>query len=301
MRGIGRLQAAANKAKDARELRRKQQWQRKYNPARETVPVFLVGNGRSGTSMLVYHLTRSWHIDLYNEDNPAAFDKWFLRDLSVIKKIVADSCAPVTLFKPIKDTYRTHTLQARFPQAKVLFSFRHFDDVINSSRKRFYVDFGQKVGKTVEQITPPVDRWMADGFAEYADALPPEKTQQFIRSLWHESLSLESKIALHWLFVNSLFFDLDLDSDATVKAVRYESLVSNPQGEFEAICAFLTIPFEAKMVHDVFASSIKKKNAPDLDPAIRTACKAVYQRLCDAIGVQNEFAVAPQGIASQGG
>jgi hypothetical protein len=295
MRGIGRIQTVVGKVKATRELRAKQRWQHQINPTRETMPLFLVGNGRSGTSMLVYHLTRSWHIDLYNEDNPAAFEKWFLRDLSIIEKVVADSYAPITLFKPIKDTYRIHTLLERFPHAKALFSFRHFDDVINSSRKRFYVDFGKKMGKMVEEITPPVDRWMQDDFVEYAAAPPPAITKQFIRSLWHVSLSLESKIALHWLFVNSLYFDLELDSDPTIKAVRYESLVLNPKAEFKAICEFLTIPFEAKMVNDVFASSINKKNAPDLAPAIRAACEKLYQRLCDAIGAENEFATVAQG------
>ncbi len=286
MRGIGRVRKVVQTMQSAQEMRRKQRWQRRMNPDGVTKPVFLVGNGRSGTSMLVFHLTRSWHIDLYNEDNPAAFEKWFLRDLSVVEKLIAQSDAPIVLLKPIKDTYRICTLQKRFPTAKVLFAFRHFDDVINSSRKRFYVDFGQKIGKTVEQITPPVDRWVQDDFGEYDAAPPPVESKALIKSLWRADLNLESKIALHWLFVNRLFFDLKLNEDADVKAIRYESLVSNPAAEFQAICDFLEIPFSDEMGEGVFASSINKKETPDLDAAIREACERVYGRLCGVVGLK---------------
>lgn len=279
MRGIGRVRAVAHQAKSHFESRRRIQWQQKINPSRFSTPVFLVGNGRSGTSMLVFHLTRSWHIDLFNEDNPAAFENWFLRDFETIDALVAASYAPIVLLKPIKDTYRIHRLQARFPNCKVLFSCRHFDDVINSSLKRFYIDFGRKVGKKVDEIVPPVDRWMSDDFAEYAEAVPPEKTKRFIRSLWREDLSLESKIALHWLFVNSLYFELGLVENTAVHLVKYESLVSQPDLEFKAICHFLDIPFEQKMITDVFASSINKKSAPNLDPMVAEACAALWFEL----------------------
>ena len=150
--------------------------------------------------MLVFHLTRSWCIQLYNEDNEAAFQQWFLRDFQTIDQLVENSNASIVLLKPIKDTYQIQNFQAHYSNSKVLFSFRHFDDVIKSSIKRFYIDFGQKIGKTVAEITPPVDRWMIDDFAEYQAAPPPEKTKALIRGLWHEGLNLESKIALHWLF-----------------------------------------------------------------------------------------------------
>lgn len=285
MRGSGRIRAIARKVQTAQTERRKLRWQRQMNPTGKTTPVFLVGNGRSGTSMLVFHLTRSWHINLFNEDHPAAFENWFLRDFEVIDRLLADSYAPITLLKPIKDTYRMRAIQARYPQGKVLFAFRHFDDVINSARKRFYIDFGKKIGKTIDEIIPPVDRWLQDDFAEYAAAPPPASTRQFIRSRWRADLNLESKIALHWLFVNRLFFDLGLDADTAVLPIRYELLVSQPAVEFRKLCEFLKIPFEDRMVADVFATSIRKKEAPDLDPVIREDCEALYQRLSAVVAV----------------
>lgn len=280
MRGLGRVRAVAHQVQTSVEAWRRAQWQRKMNPSGASTPIFLVGNGRSGTSMLVFHLTRSWCIDLYNEDNPAAFEQWFLRDFATIDHLIAESPAPIVLLKPIKDTYQIRNLQAHYPASKVLFACRHFDDVINSSVKRFYVDYGGKIGKTVNEITPPIERWMADDFAEYHLAPPPVATKRFLRELWRDGFNLESKIAFHWLFVNSLFFDFGLDQDETVRLVQYESLVSRPAQEFRAICDFMSIPFDEQMVADVFSSSISKKKAPELDTAVREACEAVWQRLC---------------------
>lgn len=285
IRGMGRVRAVAHQVQTNVETWRRVQWQRKQNPSGQSTPVFLLGNGRSGTSMLVFHLTRSWHIELYNEDNPSAFEKWFLRDFAIIDDLIEQSPAPIVLLKPIKDTYQVRNLQAHFSNSKVLFSCRHFDDVINSSIKRFYIDYGRKVGKTIEQITPPVDRWMADDFAEYSASPPPEATKDFIRSLWHKDLNLESKIAMHWLFVNRLFFDLQLYRNMAVKLIRYESLVSHPEQQFKAICQFLEIPFTQEMVADVFASSINKKDSPPLNDDIRQACDALWQKLSDTAAV----------------
>ena len=53
---------------------------RLHNPEGTSLPIFLVGCGRSGTSMFIWQLEKSWQIKLYNEDHPAAFDEYRLRD-----------------------------------------------------------------------------------------------------------------------------------------------------------------------------------------------------------------------------
>ncbi|VAW31168.1 hypothetical protein MNBD_CHLOROFLEXI01-4666, partial [hydrothermal vent metagenome] len=77
---------------------------RRHNPEGVSVPVFLVGCGRSGTSMFIWQLEKSWQIELYNEDHPAAFDVYRLRDYDVIEELIEKSQAPFTLLKPILDT-----------------------------------------------------------------------------------------------------------------------------------------------------------------------------------------------------
>lgn len=226
--------------------------------------------------MLVLQLGRSWQIDVHNEDNATAFDEWRLRPLPVIREIVSRSRAPVTLFKPILETYRACLLLEHFPEAKILFAFRHYDDVVKSSLKKFGVN---------NRINH-VNAWIDKDFAEFADLLPPVETQAMVRSLWQPGLSPESGAALYWLFQNQLFFDLGLVNDARARLVCYESVVNNPAGELAAVCDFLGIRFEPAMAADIFASSVQRKPAPAISEPLRQACDRMWERLCRQANVQ---------------
>jgi hypothetical protein len=264
---LSNLRRKASRHKWAIYRQLKQHWHNGGQPSR---PAFLLGCGRSGTSMLVLQLGRSWQIDVYNESNPAAFDHWRLHPLPVIREIVSRSHAPLTLFKPILDTYRARLLLEQFPEAKILFAFRHYDDVVNSSLKKFGVN---------DRIDH-VNAWVNDDFAEFADLLPPADSQELVRSLWRPGLSPEAGAALYWLFQNHLFFDLGLATDERARLVCYESVVNNPVDELASVCDFLEVRFELAMAADIFASSVQRASAPSIDAELRRACDAMWQRLC---------------------
>src|SRR5688500_17650022 len=59
---------------------RRSLWRRWHNPRAVSMSVFLIGCGRSGTNMVTRRLARSWQVDFYNEDHPAAFENYLLRD-----------------------------------------------------------------------------------------------------------------------------------------------------------------------------------------------------------------------------
>jgi hypothetical protein len=262
-----RHQASKQKTTLYRQLR--QRW---HNPTKPgSRPAFLLGCGRSGTSMLVLQLGRSWQVDVYNESNPVAFDHWRLHPFPVIQEIVGRSYAPVTMFKPILDTYRGQLLLEAFPQAKILFAFRHFDDVVNSSLKKFGV---------YNRINH-VNAWINDDFAEFDEVRPPAETQAFVRDHWRPGLSPESGAALYWLFQNRLYFDLGLVNDRRARLICYESVVHQPDNELAALCEFLEIRFEPIIAADIFASSVQRAPAPAIDDHLRLACNAMWHQLCD--------------------
>jgi hypothetical protein len=239
------------------------------NPDGNSVPIFLVGCGRSGTSMFIWQLEKSWQIKLYNEDHPAAFDLYRLRDYDVIAGLVAESQAPFTLLKPILDTVQTMQLLNHFADSKAIFAFRHYTDVINSSLKKF---------GTYNRINH-VKGWMEEDFAEFDVCPPPEASKVLIRELWQEDLSPEEGAALYWLFYNRLYYDLGLHDDPRTILIRYETLVTQPREQFEKVIAFLGAQFEEKMVEGVHAKSINKNEPPPLRPAIMTACEALYEQM----------------------
>ena len=255
------------------------------NPSGNSRPVFLVGAGRSGTSMIVRRLARSWRVEFYNENNPAAFDYYRLRSTDVVHSLIDDSLAPIVLFKPIKDTPRTRSLLSKFPDARVIFTFRHFDDVVNSDRRKFYNEAGEinhpKHNLPKDRRTPVV-RWMDSDFDEFADEPPPESTREWMRSRWSPDLNLESNIALHWLFMNRMYFDLGLDRDERVELAQYEEIVSAPDHAFQAICEFIGLPYHTRISDGVFSTSVQRHPPPTLDPGIRSDCEALWQRMCEA-------------------
>lgn len=243
--------------------------QRLHNPTQQSRPVFLVGCGRSGTTMLVDQLARSWEVDRYNEDHPLAFVKWRLRDLSTIRALVQQSRAKIVVFKPILDTHLASRLLDQFPDAKLIFIFRHYHDVIHSSLRRFGTDNWRN----------RVRRWIQEDFAEFSAQPPPAQARQRIYTYWQPELSSESAIALYWLFYNSLYYDLELHNNPRVRLVRYESIVSSPHPEFLALCQYLSIKYSPKMIQGVSSASIAREAQPAMDENIRAECERLWQTL----------------------
>lgn len=253
--------------------------QRRQNPGSYSTPVFLIGSGRSGTNMLASNLAKSWQVDLFNEDNPAAFEKWFLKDFTVIETLVERSYAPIVLFKSLKDTYRANIFLSNFPTSKILFIFRHHNDVVNSALKKFYDENGLVIKPVFADRRAPVLRWIDTDFAEFSLAPPPNETKQFIKSMWKPSLNLESTIALDWLFTNRLFFELGLFNSNRVCLISYEKVVMEPVEAFQFLSNFLDMSFDPKMAKDIFSSSVKRDPAPELDDHIESECDALWERL----------------------
>ncbi len=277
VRGIGKIRGIWNGLMKTGDGIRREVWQRIDNPTGAVRPAFLIGCGRSGTSMLVHQLNKSMRVELYNEDNPAAFERWRLKDLSVTDRLIAESHARVILFKPILDTYRTRTLMERYPDARFIFTFRHFDDVINSSLKRF--------GR-MNRINH-VNSWIREDFSEFNIEPPPKASKAAIQELWKPGLSPENGAALYWLFYNRLYYDLELDTSERVMLMRYESVVSDPERYFKALSDFLGLPYEPALAVGVFSSSIRRESGPEIDPRIREACEALWLRLSNEVEVRS--------------
>lgn len=248
---------------------RKRILQRIYNSNGNTRPAFLVGCGRSGTSMIVFHLDRSWQIDLYNENNPDAFVNFRLREPDVVELLLERSSARVALFKPILSTQQSDLLLMRFPQAKIIFAFRHYFDVINSSILRFGPD----------SWLDRVNKWGVNDFSEFAAHQPPDYTKEMLLSLWRDGLSPADGIALYWLFYNQLYFDMQLETHDRVLLVNYESIVNHPASEFTKMSEFLEIDFEPVFIKGVFSSSIAKKTPAQVSEDILKACSSLWERL----------------------
>lgn len=241
------------------------------NPTRASNPAFVVGCGRSGTTMLLRQLGESKHVEIWNEDHPDVFEKWRLRDMQCIDAAMRKSWAPVCLFKPILNTHQTRQLLTRFAEGRIVFCFRHVDDVANSSLRKFGENHHLKT----------MERWLENDFAEFHQARSVI-TEEFVRARYSTSLSPASASALVWLFYNRLWFDLQLESEERAALVEYEELVRNPDRYFRNLSNFLGVPFDQAMISGIVQTSIKKNRTPDISAQIRADCEEVFDRLRSA-------------------
>jgi hypothetical protein len=227
--------------------------------------------------MLSKRLARSWAIDIYNEDHPAAFEDYYLKDFTTLEQLIQGSDASLVLFKPIRDTYQINRLLSHFPNAKGIFMIRHYGDVINSGMKRFGADHWLKQVKT----------WLATDFAEFSIAPPRQETKDFVRSRYTPTITPESGAALFWWFRNQQFFDLECHTNEHIRLAQYERIVSNPDQEVAALCDFLGIKFHPDATDGIRPTSVRRDNPPILDEQIEQDCHQLWQRLLSCLPVEN--------------
>jgi hypothetical protein len=269
----GRLLGIPYRLWEKSASQRKEALRRWSNPEKKSTPVFLLGCGRSGTNMLSRSLGKSFQVELFNEDHPVAFERWRIRDFATIAELSASGYAQVKLYKPILDTHLARGYLSYFQNGKIIFIFRHFPDVINSSIKHFGRD--NWLGR--------VTSWIENDFAEFAGAPLPPATRKYVEARWHKDLSAESANALYWLLYNRLYFDLDLDQNQNVMLVKYENVVARPDLELQKLCNFLEIKYSSNMIARIFSTSIKRSQSPLIEPSILSACDDLWRKLCQKV------------------
>jgi len=241
------------------------------NRAGDSVPVFLTGCGRSGTNFLVSQLDRFWNVELFNEADARAFEKWRLRDFSEVRKLVSRSFAEYVLFKPINDTYRMTRLLEEFPDAKIIFQYRHYNDVVNSILRGPFGSRKHLVGD-----------WVNGGFQEFSRYPPTRETQNELKALYRKDLDDASASALYWWLQNRFLFDQHLEADPRVLMIGYEHMVTDAKAAFASACTFLGLEFSPKVLRRVSHSSLKKNREPYLEERIKEKCTEMMMRILAA-------------------
>jgi len=258
------------------EAWRRRRKQVQVNPSGASRAAFLVGCNRSGTNMLVFGLGNSPYVELRNEDDAESFEEWYLRDLSVLRAIVDRSPASIVLFKPILETSRTRALLDEFPSSRALFAFRHYDDVANSL-----------VSKAIRDGHPGHEKLLMSSWQEgrsvaFRGFPPSPESLEAIRSVWRPDLNDESGAALYWYLYNRFYFDYDMGKDDRILMIQYEAAVTDKEKVFEGVCEHLGLEFDPRLIADFRTSSVRKSDAPPLDPAVRALCEELWTKMCAA-------------------
>lgn len=233
---------------------------------RDTRAVFAVGSGRSGTDLVVHCLGQSLEVAVLNEDNPAVFDHWRLRELTIVRNEIARAGAEIALLKPIVETQRVAELLDAFPGSRALFIVRHFHDTINS-RVKFFGDSQQGM----------VDTWLATDFERF-QALPAA-VRETVRVAWAVDQSTTTAAAIAWLVINASYVYLQLHADPRVQLMHYESLVGESVPCLKRTCDFVGIAYHDRMTREIYGTSVRRTEPPELPPGLDAACTALWTTL----------------------
>lgn len=219
--------------------------------------------------MIVDQLSVSWRVDPFNEDHPAVFERWRLRDLTTVDAAIAGSRGEVVLFKPVLDSPMAVQLLDRYPDARVLWMSRRHHDVVNSAA----VMFG------AENWHDRVHKWMARDFREFDRCGVPAATADAVRALWDPDLDPVSATALYWYFYNRIYLDLGLAAHPRARLLVYEDLVKAPRAGLLAIERALGVELALGERITMRTSSVGRDDPPEIRPDIDAACHELRAEL----------------------
>lgn len=240
-----------------------------FKPAVESIPVFIFGKQRSGTTMtmLVFHARRD--TEAYDERlKSRAFLNFRIRPFDDVERLVNQSKAPFVCFKTLADSHRTPEFAARFPAARLVWIYRNYVSVALSSLKKFghatrairLVCTGQSGGG-----------WFQDGVSE--------ATERVLREIYSPDLTELDLACLVWWARNRLVLELELMHWPNLLIARYEDLVLDRQKAFEELFGFIGMPHDGRAVDRVVRETLPPAPPVELHPRVRDLCEDLLDTL----------------------
>jgi hypothetical protein len=287
--GLGRLleEDDLNPLERARRRAAKWRWRRTHaaRPG-EATAVLLVGLQRSGTNMVVRGLERAPEFEVYNENHPAAFDRFRLRPLAEVRRLVEASRHPYVLLKPLCDSHRTPELLDALgtrSTPRALWVYRSAEGRARSAVAKF----GDHNLQMLRELAAGRgrDRWQAQGLSR--DSL------ELLGRLDWSRVDAVSAAALFWYLRNRLYFELGLAERDDVLLVSYDAMVADPPAEMRRICAFLDLPYHPRLVAGITARPPATAPAVAIEPQVAGCC-AELAALLEATRRSRAGAPAPR-------
>jgi hypothetical protein len=247
-----------------------------YRSSVEKVVCPIFACQRSGTSLMLRVFF--WDMDnvVYREGSVLSSDDPLRLRLNpwpqVVQKIRSDR-APLVILKPIVESQNASRFLEEFPEARSIWLYRHYLDVVASNLRKFGERNGIDDIRPIAQDSP--DNWRSEKVSDY--------TRSVIREHFSEEMSIYDAAALFWFARNQLFFDQNLDTNPRVLPVRYRDFVNEADHTMHKIYEFLQRPYPGDhILREVHGLSVGKGSDVVLSPEIESLCEDMLARL-DAV------------------
>lgn len=234
----------------------------------------IVGCQRSGSTMLYEIFCKDSRSKVFGEFNYLnSQDTTFnirLNPIEEVEPILTKINHPLIVMKPLVESQNIHSLLELSPNCKVIWLYRHYNDVAASNLKKW--GLGNGINNLRPIVTNDQSNWRS------------EKVSQHVRGkvlqLFKEDMPTLDAAALFWWVRNRLFFEQQLETNADVYLCNYQHLVSAPKEEMKKIYNFIDFPYPGDhIVNHVHQKSIGKGKEVTLSPEIKMLCEELLNEL----------------------
>jgi hypothetical protein len=236
-------------------------------PQKTCQPVFILGSGRSGTTILldVFHFDQ--RVQSYGENN-RKIAKNFILDFSKLNKELGKKKATHFVCKPILNSYDVPFILKNYPDCRILWLFRNYKDVIASSAVKFGLRTSILLKDAIDNNFS--DNWISRGIDSEA--------RKKISEMHKNGLSSYDYMGLIWWSVNRTVVIHKLNKDKRFKLISYENLVQNSQLELKSIYNFIGLKYLETSLRFHNKSLSRGKNL-HLNPAVDKMCDHLMTHL----------------------
>jgi hypothetical protein len=207
----------------------------------------------------------------YEEGDPAYFiqkDAPRLLDLEMVATRLGAERNRFTVIKALCESQRANELLDRFPDAHVVWIFRHYSTCI-ASHMRWYREQHDPVQYVQDVVNHVANSWKCIGLSMEA--------RSRLADYQHVQLSPGSAYAIYWLARNLLYFNMI--RSGRVHLVNYEALIEDSHAQSKKIFRALGVPYRPHYA-DVIENSRERATRIDgLDLRLASWCDDTYQSL----------------------
>ena len=245
-----------------------------FKSPKKSIPVFVLGSQRSGTTIFMDVLEANDDTEVFQEWDKRVFAGCRIKNIDIVGEAIKRSRAPFVCFKPICDSHLVEQYVRAYPDLRIIWLCRDYMDVANSSIRLF-----ETPDKAIREI---IEGKKTEGW--FYEGISPE-TLRILRSIYLPGMSKFEMACLVWWARNRVFFELDVAQDELF-VVKYENLVTDPARTFSDIRKFTGLSVNEDSMSLLHSSSVKKHQYQDIHDSIRMLCDDLMARYVEIINRQ---------------
>lgn len=237
-----------------------------FSPVKESFPCFVMGQQRSGTSMLMHMFHLHKNVEVYDESAAnEVFIKHRLRDLETINRYINISKFNVVVFKPLADSHNISYYLSKLNNLKIIWCIRDYRDVANSYLRKF-----SRPNHAIRKVFEgkPGGGWFQEGVSS--------ETLNMLKKLEYSRLTDFDLACLVWWARNRLYLENALWNNTNCLLLSYEHFVTQTSIQCQRIIEFLGIDYYPDIHKFIHTGSLKKNTYPSLNKDVQILCDHLY-------------------------